>query len=116
MDQLEWIPPDVLIQLRAQDRPGAVQRGRQPADFLQGAAHRLRRERLRCGIQLVEAGLSGLPGGGHLGDPLADDRRVGAGLQRRPVAGKAPVTVGQELPGGGPLDPAVWGRRSTSRR
>jgi hypothetical protein len=47
----------------------------------------------------VAAGLGGLPGGGDLGDPLADDRGVGAGLQGGPVAGEAPVAVGQQLPG-----------------
>jgi hypothetical protein len=40
-----------------------------------------------------------MPGGGDLGDPLADDRWVGAGLQGGPGAGKTPVAVGQEPPG-----------------
>jgi len=47
----------------------------------------------------VEGGLGDLPGRRHLRDPLADNGRVGAGLQRSPVATKAPVAVGQSLRG-----------------
>jgi len=57
-----------------------------------------RRERLWGGIQLVKARRSSLAGGGDLRDPQANYGRVGPGLQRGPVPGRAPVAVGQELP------------------
>jgi hypothetical protein len=45
------LDPEFLIQLRPQDRVGAIQRARQPTDLLKRAADRRRRQRLGGGSQ-----------------------------------------------------------------
>ncbi|MDA8311955.1 MAG: hypothetical protein M0Z46_15370 [Actinomycetota bacterium] len=91
--------PEAAVDLGLVLRRGAGEHAEQVAEAVHERGQLVARHALvPAAGRPVQLDLGGEPLGLHLGDPGADDHRIGAGLERGAVAGEAGVALGHSAP------------------